>query len=193
MPHQTDQAPDSDAGGWESWVPESVRHLLPTAVPAEDWTRYVPAEWRRWLSDSPAPRPQTRTLRLIGIDEDRPGPRWSALYAETWDAYRAWWLRADGRREPPGRGGRRGGASSSHARAGGGARAAGVAARGRRHGRRHAHPVEPATVHRGLLPGGRARPRGRRAGAASQLRLRPAPVRGDDLPLALVGTARARH
>jgi len=84
-------------------VPESVRHLLPTAVPAEDWTRYVPAEWRRWLSDSPAPRPQTRTLRLIGIDEDRPGPRWSALYAETWDAYRAWWLRADGRRERPGR------------------------------------------------------------------------------------------
>src|SRR3954462_2447085 len=73
MPHQTDQAPDSDAGGWESWVPESVRHLLPTAVPADDWTQYVPAEWRRWLSDSPAPRPQTRTLRFIGIDEDWPG------------------------------------------------------------------------------------------------------------------------
>jgi predicted choloylglycine hydrolase len=103
MPHETDQVPEEEAGGWESWVPESVRHLLPTASPADDWTQFVPAEWRRWLSDSPAPRPQTRTLRFIGIDEDRPGPRWSALHRETWDAYRAWWLGADGGRGRPGR------------------------------------------------------------------------------------------
>ena len=74
MPHETDQVPESEAGGWKSWVPESVRHLLPTASPAEDWTQFVPAEWRRWLTDSPAPRPQTRTLRFIGIDEDTAGP-----------------------------------------------------------------------------------------------------------------------
>jgi len=103
MPHETDQVPESEAGGWKSWVPESVRHLLPSAAPADDWTQFVPAEWRRWLSDSPAPRPQTRTLRFIGIDEDRPGLRWSALYRETWDAYRAWWLGVDGGRERPGR------------------------------------------------------------------------------------------
>jgi len=103
MPHETDQVPESEAGGWQSWVPESVRHLLPTAAPADDWTRFVPAEWRRWLTESPAPRPQTRTLRFIGIDEERPGPRWSALYHETWDAYRAWWLGADGGRQRPDR------------------------------------------------------------------------------------------
>ena len=103
MPHETDQVPESEAGGWKSWVPESVRHLLPTGLLTEDWTQFVPAEWRRWLSDSPAPRPQTRTLRLIGIDEDTPGPRWSALHRETWDAYRAWWVGADGGRERPAR------------------------------------------------------------------------------------------
>src|SRR3954468_4131984 len=174
MPHETDRMRESEAGGWKSWVPESVRHLLPAAAPADDWTQYVPAEWRRWLSDSPAPRPQTRTLRFIGIDEDWPGPRWSALYRETSDAYRAWWLGADGGRERPGpgaagAGARQAGAAPSHARAGRCARAAGAADRRRRHGRRHAHPVEPATVHRGLFAGGRPRSRGRRAGAASQL------------------------
>jgi predicted choloylglycine hydrolase len=92
MPHETDQVPESEAGGWKSWVPESVRGHLPMATPAGDWTQFVPEEWRQWLSDSPAPRPQTRTLRIIGIDEHRPGPRWSALYRETWDAYRGWWL-----------------------------------------------------------------------------------------------------
>ena len=100
MPHETDQVPESEAGGWKSWVPESVRGHLPTALTAGDWTQYVPEEWRQWLSDSPAPRPQTRTLRFIGIDEDRPGPRWSALYRETWDAYRGWWLGGGGGERP---------------------------------------------------------------------------------------------
>ena len=32
MPHETDQVPESEAGGWKSWVPESVRGHLPTAL-----------------------------------------------------------------------------------------------------------------------------------------------------------------
>ena len=59
MPHETDQAPQSEAGGWKSWVPEAVRGHLPSSQPAGDWTQFVPTEWRQWLSDSPAPRPQT--------------------------------------------------------------------------------------------------------------------------------------
>jgi predicted choloylglycine hydrolase len=58
----------------------------------------VPEQWREWLDASPAPRPQTRVLRFIGVDEDRPGPRWRALFDETWPAYRAWWRRGSGER-----------------------------------------------------------------------------------------------
>ena len=66
---------------WRRWVPEAAQRYLPR--PDADWTQLVPPEWRRWLDASPAPRPQTRTLRFIGVDEDRPGPRWLALYEET--------------------------------------------------------------------------------------------------------------
>src|SRR6478609_4449069 len=51
--------------------------------------------------------------------------------------------------------GGRGRASPSHAGAGPGTRSAGGAGRRRRYGRIDADPVEPATVHRSLLPGGR--------------------------------------
>jgi predicted choloylglycine hydrolase len=89
-------------GDWRRWVPEAVAGFLPQASSEEEddeeeaggWRRFVPREWRRWLDASPAPRPQTRALRFIGVDEDRPGPRWLALYEETWPAYRAWWLKA---------------------------------------------------------------------------------------------------
>jgi len=73
-----------------------VRRYLPRSrsagSSAEDWLQYVPAEWRGLLDASPAPRPQSRTLRWIGVDEERPGARWQALHAQTWPAYRAWWL-----------------------------------------------------------------------------------------------------
>lgn len=83
--------------GWRQWVPGWARRSLPDLEdpgenPGQDWTRYVPAEWRGWLDASPAPRPQSRTLRFVGVDEDHPGDRWQALHAETWDAYRRWWL-----------------------------------------------------------------------------------------------------
>ena len=110
MPNGDQQAPDvpgeeSSPSDWRRWVPESVRKYLPDVddpAAAGDWTRYVPAEWRDWLSASPAPRPQTRTLRFIGVDEDRPGAAWQALYRETWEAYSAWWLQK-GRDQRPDR------------------------------------------------------------------------------------------
>jgi predicted choloylglycine hydrolase len=57
-----------------------------------DWRRWVPKQWQRWLDESPAPRPQSRRLELHGVDEDRPGSRWKALYRETWPEYERWWL-----------------------------------------------------------------------------------------------------
>ena len=96
-------ADDDDTRGsepdtsWRQWIPESVRRFLPGAEAADepapaDWRLYVPGEWQAWLDSSPAPRPQSRTLQFVGVDEDEPGPRWQALYDETWPAYRRWWL-----------------------------------------------------------------------------------------------------
>jgi predicted choloylglycine hydrolase len=91
---------ERDDAGWRRWLPPSVRRHVPAAAGAEpgDWTQYVPEQWRQWLDASPAPRPQTRTLRFIGIDEPQPGPRWQALFAETWPAYKRWWLEHGGDR-----------------------------------------------------------------------------------------------
>ena len=60
MPHETDQMPESEAGGWKSWVPESVRGHLPTALtagerftagssrgPRSDQTRW---RWRKGIA-----------------------------------------------------------------------------------------------------------------------------------------------
>ena len=82
---------------------------------AGDWTQYVPEQWRAWLDASPAPRPQSRALRFIGVDEPEPGPRWQALFAETWPAYRALVARA-GRGPAPGPRGGRGGAAAATCR-----------------------------------------------------------------------------
>jgi predicted choloylglycine hydrolase len=57
-----------------------------------EWQEFVPSQWQHWLDASPAPRPQTRVLELLGIDEPSPGPRWKALFDETWPEYRRWWL-----------------------------------------------------------------------------------------------------
>ena len=40
---------------------------------------------------SPAIDPP-RSFTLFGIREERPGPRWQALFTATWPAYRAWYL-----------------------------------------------------------------------------------------------------
>jgi predicted choloylglycine hydrolase len=93
-------------GDWRQWVPAAAAAFLPEAAgDAEDdegvgWRRFVPKQWRRWLDASPAPRPQTRTLRFIGVDEDRPGSRWLSLYEETWPAYRRWWLQGGAEARP---------------------------------------------------------------------------------------------
>jgi predicted choloylglycine hydrolase len=82
---------------WTRWLPASVRGLLSGDRPDVDgeggWQSFVPSQWRHWLDESPAPRPQQRSLQLFGIDEPQPGPRWQALFDETWPEYRRWWLR----------------------------------------------------------------------------------------------------
>src|SRR6476659_1881093 len=50
---------------WRRWVPEAAQRYLPR--PDADWTKFVPPEWRSWLDASPAPRPQTPTLRFIAV------------------------------------------------------------------------------------------------------------------------------
>ncbi len=90
-------AEQTDARGWRRWVPPAALKWLPRADVADEseagsWRGYVPEQWRHWLDSSPAPRPQSRTLRFIGVDEDRPAARWRALFEETWPAYRRWWL-----------------------------------------------------------------------------------------------------
>ncbi|MDX6523736.1 MAG: hypothetical protein QOI17_1249, partial [Gaiellales bacterium] len=92
----------SDDGGWRRWLPPAVRRYVaaPAAAEPGDWTQYVPEQWRAWLDASPAPRPQTRTLRFIGVDEPEPGPRWQSLFAETWPAYGRWWLEHGADRRP---------------------------------------------------------------------------------------------
>ena len=78
------------------WLPAGVRELLagerPETGGESGWQSFVPSQWRHWLDESPAPRPQQRALQLLGIDEPRPGPRWQALFDETWPEYRRWWL-----------------------------------------------------------------------------------------------------
>ena len=51
--------------------------------------------WDSWSSRSGTTSPPTdsaRTFTMFGIREEQPGPRWQALFADTWPAYRAWYL-----------------------------------------------------------------------------------------------------
>src|SRR5690242_6892804 len=97
---------DREHADWLRFVPPGLRELIPAASGSEadvgvsDWRRYVPAAWRHLLEVSPAPRPQGRSLRFVGVDEERPGRRWRELFAETWPAYRSWWLSGDAGRRP---------------------------------------------------------------------------------------------
>jgi predicted choloylglycine hydrolase len=90
------------ADGWRRWLPPAVRGLLsaPSRAGAERWQEFVPSQWQHWLDASPAPRPQARTLELLGVDEPRPGPAWKALFEETWPEYRRWWLQQGAEARP---------------------------------------------------------------------------------------------
>ncbi len=59
-------------------------------APRETWGR-----WDRWNSCDELAAPPvdvSRSFTLFGIREPQPGPRWQALFAATWPAYRAWYL-----------------------------------------------------------------------------------------------------
>ena len=141
----------------------------------------MPKKWRHWLDASPAPRPQSRTLEFIGVDEDRPASRWKALFDETWPEYERWWLAHEANGRPTRA--QAEAALSEHMPELVPDRTTGwLSSRARRHRRRDADPVEPARrsswrARRSWSPTGH-----RRAGAEPKLRLRPAPVRGDRLP-----------
>ena len=65
-------APWESSASWESWA---------------SWD-----SWSGWAGTaSPAIDPP-RSFTLFGIREERPGPRWQALFTATWPAYRAWYL-----------------------------------------------------------------------------------------------------
>lgn len=61
---------------WDSWSGwnEPATEISPTEAP-------------------PTPSESARSFTLHGIREERPGPRWRALFDATWPAYRAWYLR----------------------------------------------------------------------------------------------------
>ncbi len=95
----------ADPGGWRRWLPPAVRDLLDGERSQPDggreWQEFVPSQWQHWLDASPAPRPQTRVLR---VPRRRRGPtparRWKALFDETWPEYRRWWLQQGAEARP---------------------------------------------------------------------------------------------
>ena len=77
--------PDAFTAAVESLVSVALR--LGTQ---ESWT-----DWDSWSSRSGTTSPDTasaRSFTLFSIREEKPGPRWQALFAATWPAYRAWYL-----------------------------------------------------------------------------------------------------
>jgi predicted choloylglycine hydrolase len=78
-------------GTLEWWAPEE------SSASSESWASWD--SWNVWAGTaSPAIDPP-RSFTLFGIREERPGPRWQALFTATWPAYRAWYLQdGDGAR-----------------------------------------------------------------------------------------------
>jgi len=77
--------PDAFTAAVESLVSVALR--LGTQ---ESWT-----DWDSWSSRSGTTSPDTasaRSFTLFSIREEKPGPRWQALFAATWPAYRAWYF-----------------------------------------------------------------------------------------------------
>jgi predicted choloylglycine hydrolase len=50
-----------------------------------------PESWGAWPRETDR-RGSALSYTLFGIREDKPGPRWQALFEATWPAYRAWYL-----------------------------------------------------------------------------------------------------
>ena len=91
------RAVDSDA------VTAAVESLTTLALSLGTPEWWAPWEsWANWDSWSGTASPATdapRSFTLFGIREERPGPRWQALFTATWPAYRAWYLQdGDGAR-----------------------------------------------------------------------------------------------
>jgi predicted choloylglycine hydrolase len=74
-------------------ITAAVQSLIAVALrlgTPESWTA-----WGSWGSESGTATHSTDSagsFTLFGIREPKPGPRWQALFAATWPAYRAWYL-----------------------------------------------------------------------------------------------------
>ena len=74
-------------------VTSAVDSLIAFALGLGRWDSW--ASWDSWGGRSATATPTTdpaRSFTLFGIRERQPGPRWQALFAATWAAYRAWYL-----------------------------------------------------------------------------------------------------
>ena len=74
----------------------AVESLTTVAISLGTPEWWAPWEsWASWDSSSDWTGPQSpaidppRSYTLFGIREERPGPRWQALFSATWPAYRA--------------------------------------------------------------------------------------------------------
>jgi predicted choloylglycine hydrolase len=80
--------PEAVTAAVESLTTVALR--LGACAPREAWE-----SWDRWSSCDELAAPPVdvaRSFTLFGIREPQPGPRWQALFAATWPAYRAWYL-----------------------------------------------------------------------------------------------------
>ena len=81
------RAVDADA------VMAAVEEIIATALDvgtARSWGAWDTG--KGWSGTTSVPLQSPRSFTLFGIREARPGPRWQALFAATWPAYRAWYL-----------------------------------------------------------------------------------------------------
>ena len=77
--------PDQIASAVESLTTAALR-----LVTRESWSA-----WDSWRDRRDSTSGQTQSagrFTMFGIREEKPGPRWQALFEATWPAYRAWYL-----------------------------------------------------------------------------------------------------
>ncbi len=70
-------------------VEELIAVALRMGTP-ESWSAWDTGS--SWRGTAPAHVESPRSFTLSSIREAKPGPRWQALFAATWPAYRAWYL-----------------------------------------------------------------------------------------------------
>jgi predicted choloylglycine hydrolase len=86
------------AGYARAWIPTTAPGRRPRTCTLAPSSRAPVAP--EPLQEAAAPE-LTHRMTMYGIREERPGPRWQALFRATWAAYRAWYL-SEGREQRTG-------------------------------------------------------------------------------------------